>query len=834
MSRLHLQGLAEREAKKALFKFGRNLIVQKKRYSAWRLFLSHFKSPLILILLAAAILSGLLGESRSSLLIVVIIFLSTLLNYYQEQKSSHEVERLQEKMSLQATVVRDGIKKDINAELVVPGDIVFLSAGDIIPADGELISVESLFVNEAPLTGESYPVEKSSDEEAGVKQKNVFAGTTVVSGSAYLEIKTTGSNTEFGKIAAMLEEPVAPDAFEKGITSFGYLILRATVFVVITVFLIIVFKPLLYGTPLTKENLVQSFIFAIAIAVGLTPELLPMIMSLNMAKGSLRMAKHGVIVKRLNAIPDFGSIDILCTDKTGTLTEGKITLVKYLDVMGKESESVLHYAYMNSFMQTGLRNPLDEAILNFRHLSVRDYHKLQEIPYDFYRKRISVVVNHNARHELVTKGQPEEILKISTHYMEGGTIHRIDEIFLQKFSRLYQTLSGSGFKTLAVASKVFTDKKKSYGKSDEKTLTLLGLVGFYDPPKHTASETIKMLCHNGIEVKIITGDNELVTKKTCDDIGLAVRGIMVGDELAQMSDEALAKKAEENTIFARFSPEQKRRVIAALRSRQHVVGYMGDGINDAPSLKAADIGITVSNAADVARESADIVLSHKSLYQLGEGIIEGRQTFGNTLKYLMMGLSSNFGNMFSLIGAAIALPFLPILPYQVLLNNLLYDFSQTTIPSDYVDEEYLRTPKRWDAKFMRRFMIVFGLLSSVFDLTTFYVLYSVFHLPVASFQTGWFVESLATQTLVIFSIRTRKFFWRSRPSRYLIITSLLVVSFGFIIPYTFIGDYFNFEPLPGKVLLTIGGIVLTYLAVVETAKVFFYRFLPKEELRKIC
>ncbi len=830
MSRLHLQGLTEREAKKALFKYGRNLIVQRKRYSAWRLFLNHFRSPLILILLAAAILSGLFGESRSSILIVIIIFLSTLLNYYQEQKSSHEVERLQEKMSLQATVVRDGVKKDINTELVVPQDIVFLSAGDIIPADGELISAESLFVNEAPLTGESYPVEKSTGENSKSEQMQVFAGTTVVSGSAYLEIKTTGFNTEFGKIAATLEEPVEPDAFEKGIISFGYLILKATAFVVITVFLIIVFKPLFFGAPLSRENLIQSFIFAIAIAVGLTPELLPMIMSLNMAKGSLRMAKHGVIVKRLNAIPDFGSIDILCTDKTGTLTEGKITLVKYLDVMGKESEPVLHYAYMNSFMQTGLRNPLDEAILNFRHLSVRDYRKLQEVPYDFYRKRISVVVSHNARHELVTKGQPEEILKISTHYMDGGTLHRIDEIFLQKFSRLYRTLSESGFKTLAIANKVFHDKKKSYDKNDEKMLTVLGLVGFYDPPKHTAAETIKMLCHNGVEVKIITGDNELVTKKICDDIGISVKGIIVGDEIAQISDEAFSKKAEENTIFARFTPEQKRRVISALRARQHVVGYLGDGINDAPSLKAADIGVTVSNAADVARESADVVLSHKSLYQLGEGIIEGRQTFGNTLKYLMMGLSSNFGNMFSLIGAAIALPFLPILPYQVLLNNLLYDFSQTSIPSDRVDQEYLQKPKRWDEKFMRRFMIVFGLLSSVFDLTTFYFLFSIFHLPPASFQTGWFVESLATQTLVIFSIRTRKFFWKSRPSSYLIVTSLLVVSFGFIIPYTFIGDYFNFAPLPGKVLLSIAGIVLVYLAVVETAKAFFYRSLAKEEL----
>lgn len=828
MSRLKLQGLTEKEAKQALFRFGKNLLTKKKKISAWRRYLRYFKNPLIIILVVCAVLSTLFGESRSATLIVAMIFLSTLLNYYQEQKSGHEAEKLQEKLSLSATVVREEVKKDINAELVVPGDVVFLSAGDIVPADGGLVSAESLFVNEAALTGESFPVEKEGSEEKDCERTTckVHAGTNVVSGSGYYIVKTTGSNTEFGKIAESIVEEPPPDEFEKGISSFGYLIVKATVFIVVTVFLIIVFKPLLYNAPLNQKDLVQSFLFALAIAVGLTPELLPMIMSLNMTKGSLRMAKHGVIVKRLNAIPDFGSIDILCTDKTGTLTEDTITLVKYVDVTGEESDSVLRYAYVNSVMQTGLKNPLDNAILNFKHLSVKNYHKLKEIPYDFYRKRISVVVNHENNHELVTKGQPEEIIKISTHYEKDGQLHKINSEFLDGFEKLYQKMSQEGFKTLAVARRHFSEKKHTYDKKDEKDMVLLGFIGFFDPPKHTAAETVQNLCKHGVEVKIITGDNEWVTQKICSELKIEIKGMLTGDEVKDMTESALAHRAENTTIFARFTPEQKRRVIAALRSRHHVVGYLGDGINDAPSLKAADIGISVSNAADVAKETADIILSHKSLHELGQGIIEGRKTFGNTLKYLMMGLSSNFGNMFSLIGAAIFLPYLPILPFQVLLNNSLYDISQTTIPSDHVDMEYLKKPKHWDVKFMRKFMVVFGLMSSIFDFATFYMLYGYFHLGPAMFHTGWFIESLATQTLVIYIIRTRKFFLSSRPSLYLIITTLLIVATGFILPFTFMGAYFSFEPLPPVILASIIGLVVMYLVLVEAVKHLFYRFVP--------
>jgi Mg2+-importing ATPase len=820
-------GLSHKQAKDALAKFGLNHLVSKKKYSPLRQLLVHFKNPLVLILLIAAALSVGFGEMRSATLIFIIILLSTLLNFYQEQKSNHAAEKLSEKLSLTARVIRDGAKIELKTELIVPGDIIFLSAGDIVPADGWLHEADDLFLNEAMLTGESYPLEKSPGEPKTSPEHMLYAGTNVISGLGYMEVTTTGRSTAFGKLAEATEAPQIQNAFEKGINAFGFFIIKTTVFVVLLVFVIIVSKPLLATGTLHRRELIESLLFALAITVGLTPELLPMIMSLNMAKGSLRMAKKGVIVKRLNAIPDFGSIDILCTDKTGTLTENTITLVKYLDTNGVQSDNVLQIAYINSALQTGLKNPLDSAILNFRHLSLESYRKVDEIPYDFERKRLSIIAHKGGDYELVTKGQPEEILKITSYYLDEGIHKKIDDAFREKFQALYQSLSKDGFKTLAVATKKLSDKKRTYTKEDESDLILVGLVGFLDPPKHSAGKTIQELKHYGVDVKIITGDNEWVTKKICLELRIPIRGIMIGDTVDRLDQAALARQAEQVTIFARFNPEQKRKVITALRSRGHVVGYLGDGINDAPSLKAADIGISVSNAVDVAKETADIILSNKSLHELTEGIIEGRKTFGNTLKYLMMGLSSNFGNMFSLIGAALFLPFLPILPFQVLLNNMLYDLSQTTIPSDHVDAEYIERPKKWDLGFMRRFMVVFGLVSSIFDLTTFYVLYHYFNLPARSFQTGWFIESLATQTLVIYLIRTRRSFFTSRPSWYLIFTTLSVVATGFILPFTFFGDYFSFVVLPRPVIFAIIGLVLTYLVVVELVKYMFYRDIDK-------
>ncbi len=812
----HITGLTEHAAKERLVQYGKNQLVRPQRVPVWKKLVRNFTNPLVAVLCGAALLSAIFGEAKSALLIIIIILFSTLLNFYQEHKSSREAEKLQEKLSLTATVVRDGEHKEINVTLVVPGDVVFLSAGDVVPADGTVVFSEDLFVNEAALTGESFPIEKEIN-------KTACAGTIVVSGSGYISITSTGAHTELGKIAHAMEEPTTLTAFEKGVNAFGMLIVKTSAMIVLLVFLINTFKPIFSHLAITRSSLIESFLFALAIAVGLTPELLPMIMSINMSKGSLRMAKKGVIVKRLNAIPDFGSIDILCTDKTGTLTEDKITLVTYLNVEGQTSDDVLRWAYLTSAFQTGLKNPLDDAILDFKHVSKNGYKKVDEIPYDFERKRLSVVVAKGSEHMLVTKGQPEEILKICGTYLDKGTVSKLSEHFLTGFKKVYDGLSRDGYKTLAVAYRAVPAKETPYSAKEEIALTLLGLIGFYDPPKATAAKTLQDLKRYGVDVKIITGDNEVVTSKVCTELGLGVAGVLTGEEVSVLSDAALAHKAGNATIFARCNPEQKKRIIGALRSQHHVVGYLGDGINDAPSLKAADIGISVSNAVDVAKESADIILSHKSLRELTEGIIEGRKTFGNTIKYLMMGLSSNFGNMFSLIAAALYLPFLPILPYQVLLNNALYDLSQTTLPSDRVDEEYVHKPKQWDVRFMKRFMIVFGLISSIFDLLTFYFLYSHFHLPAAAFQTGWFVESLATQTLVIYSIRTRRLIFRSRPSMYVILTTITIVALGFAVPFTFLGAYFGFQPLPHTVLITIGLLVTGYLVLVEGVKHWFYR-----------
>jgi Mg2+-importing ATPase len=825
LSEKNIVGLNQLEVKKYLDQFGTNEIYVKKKLSwlqqLWRL----FKNPLVIILLVAAILSAVLGEVTSAVVIIGMILFSVCLDFYQEFKTGREVEKLQEKLMLTAAVIRDSVKKEIFAKFIVPHDIIVLSAGDIVPADGFLIDADDLFIDEAALTGESLPVEKVAAIDKAKVQSNqkLFAGTNVISGTGYLEITATGISTEFGKIAKSLQQTSPINSFEKGVRSFGYLIVRLTIFIVLTIFLIIITKPLLHHLPLGQSDLLQAFLFAIAVAVGLTPELLPMILSINMAKGSILMAKKGVMVKRLNAIPDFGSIDVLCTDKTGTLTEGKISLVKYLDVQGNTSDNILQMVYVNSFFQTGLKNPLDAAVLEFKDYNMADYKKIDEIPYDFNRKRLSLVVEHQDKRFMYTKGQPEEILKICSSYEYNKDINDLNELALNSFNKIYNQLSMDGFKVLAVCGREVVNNLEVYTVSEEKQMILFGLIAFFDPPKKTAKKTLKQLEDYGVEIKVITGDNELVTKKICNDLDIPVKGILIGDKIEKINDEALQVLAEKNTIFARFSPQQKNRVITALRKRGNVVGYMGDGINDAPSLKTADVGISVHNAVDVARESADIVLMHKSLEELTDGIIEGRKTFGNTMKYMMMGISSNFGNMFSLIFAVSYLPFLPMLPYQILLNNSLYDLSQVTIPSDNVDVEYLRKPKHWNMAFLKKFMFIFGSISSIFDILTFVLLYNFFRLAAPAFQTGWFIESLATQTLVIYVIRTRRVVFKSAPSKYLAFTTLTVVLFGAILPYTFLGSYFSFVPLKFYILLAIFGLIVIYLILVEFTKHWFYR-----------
>lgn len=809
-------GLTDKEAFKRSRFFGLNEVAHKKKIPPLVKLFSYFKSPLIIILLVAAFISGATGEFKNSLIIMMMVLLGVVLNFYQEHKSNQAAERIAHQLETRATVLRNRAKKEILAKYIVPGDVILLSAGDIVPADGRIISADDFFINESVLTGESFPIEKKAGEG---KAAVVLSGTHAVSGFGYFVATNTGGQTEYGQLAQTMTEAETPNAFENGVKNFGFLIIKVIIVIVLLIFLI---------SALEQRNIIDSFIFALAVAVGVTPELLPMIMSVNMAKGSVNMAKKGVLVKRLNAIPDFGSMDILCTDKTGTLTEDRITLVKHLDVFGADSASVLRQAYINGSLETGIRSILDKAILEFKDVDVKGIKKIDEIPYDFMRKRSSIIYEEKKKRWLTIKGAPEEIFKICTAYETKNKNKRLTPLILKKIQKLYDALSNDGLRVLAIATREVKDKKRVYSKIDEKDLTLTGFVAFYDPPKASAKKTIEAMRDYGIEVKILTGDSPLVTKKICSDLDLNIKGILVGEDLDfdKMNDETIAAKAANNTIFARFSPIQKNRIISALKKNGYVVGYLGDGINDAPSLKAADVAISVNNAVDVAKEAADIILVNKGLQELMEGVIEGRKTFGNTMKYLMMGLSSNFGNMFSMIGAVIYLPFFPMLPGQILLNNLLYDTSQLTIPTDNVDQEYLRKPRHWDMRFIKYFMVIFGLISSVFDILTFVLLFGFFGLKGSVFQTGWFIESLLTQTLVIYIIRTRKIpFLQSRPSKYLLVTTLAILSLALIIINTAIGHFFGFGDLPWQALVYIFGLVLIYLLIVEIAKQIFYRLL---------
>ncbi len=819
------KGLNQAEVEKRLRQYGFNALAEKKKLGIILEILHHFKSPLIIILIVATLVSAYFGEVVDALIIGIMILLSVGLDFYLEHDAQKAAEKLKERVKTKATVIRSGEKEEVKIEELCIGDIIELSAGSLVPADSRIIAAKDFFVNQSSLTGESFPVEKTSEIIAAKElsltdmHNMLFFGTNVISGSATAVIVKTGNSTEFGKIAKSLVSASSETEFEKGIKSFGYLIMKAIIFIVLFIF---------FFNSLIKGNILESFMFAIAVAVGLTPELLPMIMSVTMARGSLKMADKGVIVKRLSAIPSFGSMDVLCTDKTGTLTEDKIKLVKYTDVYGKESHSVLEFAYINSFNQTGIKNPLDQAVLEFRQDHVHEklplYKKIDEIPFDFVRRKMSVIVSKGKSMYMITKGAPEDVFKSCKYYESKGKRKILDTKALKKIKEQYYKFSRQGYRVLAVATKQMNSTRKTYSKNDEYDLELIGFVSFLDPPKNDVGEIVKALEKTGIEVKILTGDNELVTKKICKEIGLRVKGVILGQDISQMDDDGLRIMVEKTTIFARFSPDQKNRVILALRKNGHVVGYLGDGINDAPSLKTSDIGISVDSAVDVAKESADIILTQKSLEALKEGVLEGRKTFGNTMKYIMMGLSSNFGNMFSVAPAVLFLPFLPMLPIQILLNNFIYDCSQITIPADNVDEEFIQKPKRWNMKFIKMFMILLGPISSVFDILTFLMLFFVFKVPAAMFQTGWFIESIATQTLVIHIIRTKKKpFIESTANPKLLFSSIFAVAVAWIIPFTPIGAFFKFQPLPWYIMLAIAGMVIVYLLLVEMAKRLFYK-----------
>jgi Mg2+-importing ATPase len=816
-----MAGLSSEEVEKRLKVFGYNELVRKKRTAVIE-FLSHFKSPLVIILLIAGFISGFFGEIVNTTIIFSIVVFSVVLDFCQEYRAGRAAEMLKQRVATTATVLRDGVKQEVRLAEIVPGDIIYLSAGDIVPADARVITAKDLFVNQSALTGESFPVEKiaqplkSFDPSITEWSNYLFMGTSVVSGTATAVVVKTGSLTEYGKIAKRLVERETETEFQRGIKSFGYMIMQVTFLLVMFVFFV---------NALYMRSVLDSLLFAVALAVGLTPELLPMIISVNLSKGAVSMAKKGVIVKRLAAIQNFGNMDVLCTDKTGTLTENKIKLVLHVDLNGEENDKILLYSYLNSYFQAGLKSPLDEAILNFKDIiDVKNYRKIDEVPFDFVRKRLSVVVECQNQRFIITKGAPEEIAKICAYYEVGDIIADITDEVLMKIEHKYIELSAEGYRVLAVAYKRLREDKSTYTVGDEKEMVFLGFIAFLDPPKETAREALQLLKNANIELKILTGDNELVTRKVCEYLGFDIKGIVTGSEIAQMHDDALARVVEEANVFCRVTPAQKDRIINALKNNGHVVGFLGDGINDAPSLKTADVGISVNNAVDVAKESADIILLQNDLRVLYDGVLEGRKTFGNTMKYIMMGVSSNFGNMFSVAGASLFLPFLPMLPIQILLNNLLYDFSQSTIPTDEVDHEYVEKPKRLDTRFIKRFMVFLGPVSSLFDFLTFFVMLFIFNASEQLFQTAWFTESLISQTLVVFVIRTRGSpFWKSKPSKLLLSSSIAIVIFALVLPYTLLGEIFKFVKPPITFYIALATILSAYIALAEIIKSWFYK-----------
>ena len=750
-----LVGLTAQEAEARLSKYGPNDPTSARRGALAFELLHLFLNPLVIILLVASVISTLLGQKIEAEIILVIVVFSVTIDFVQTYRSQRAIQRLQEHVSLTATVLRDGRWQEIKRQEVVPGDIVRLSAGDLVPADGKLLEARDLYVQQAALTGESMPAEK--DVRAGEKAVEgtpqapdlVFLGTSVVSGTGVARMVATGPHTAFGAIAERLADRPEETEFQRGLRHFGLLITRTVFFLVL--FILVVRIAL-------HKDAFESFVFAVALAVGLTPEFLPMITSVTLGRGAIRMARDHVIVKHLPAIQNFGTIDVLCSDKTGTLTTGEMILDSSVDYLGHPSDRPLALAYINSKFETGIRGPLEVAILKGERHDADGYLKCDEVPFDFERRRLSIVVkeknadNGSAR-TLIVKGDPEGILELSIFYESEGRVAPLDPDMRNRCRQTFNNLSSHGFRLLAVAYRD-VDSRDRFSAADEHSLVLAGYLAFADPPSPDAAASVAAMKRDGVDVKILTGDNELVGRHVCEQVGIENPAVMRGEELNSTSDTALEHRAEETTIFARVTPMQKHRIIHALKRRGHVVGYMGDGINDAPSLHAADVGISVASAVDVARDAADIILLRPGLNILHNGIIEGRRASANVLKYLFMGTSSNFGNMFSMAVASVFLPFLPMLPTQILLNNFLYDASQLTIPSDNVDEQYVRRPRPWDMKMVRNFMLCIGPISSIYDFLTFYVLLHFFHASQPEFHTGWFVESLATQTLVIFVIRT--------------------------------------------------------------------------------
>jgi len=832
------QGLTTAEVQRRLTHVGPNQPAFARRTAGTGQLLLFLANPLVIILLIASLASAVLGETLNAAIIATMVLLSVALNFFQTYRSQRAADRLRAQVTPTATVRRDGQWRELPPRELVPGDVIRLTPGDLVPADARLLQARDLHVQQAALTGESLPAEKEAADSAPqstslAEARNVvLLGTSVISGTATALVVATGGATAFGDIVARLAARPPETEFDRGIRHFGFLIMRTVFFLVLFVLVV----NLAFHRPAF-----ESLLFAVALAVGLTPEFLPMITTVTLGQGALRMARQKVIVKHLAAMQNFGSMDILCSDKTGTLTSGDMVLDQHLDPFGRPSDRVLLLAYVNSAFGTGIQNPLDAAVLGHEqaggHPDVSAYRKLDEVPFDFERRRSAIIVtrDHTRDHTLgdalghtlghtlgeerllIAKGAPEGMLQVSTTYELAGTIQPLDVGTRLLCEATYQKLSAQGYRTLAVAYRT-VPTQDAYHADAETDLTLAGFLAFFDPPLESAPAVLEALRRDGVEVKILTGDNDLVARHICGQVGLDGSKIVLGDELDEMSDPALQHIAEETKVFARVSPAQKNRIMLALKARGHVVGYLGDGINDAPSLHVADVGISVASAVDVAKDAAEIILLERSLQVLHGGVLEGRKAFGNVMKYLLMGTSSNFGNMFSMAGAALFLPFLPMLPTQILLNNFLYDLSQVTIPTDNVDATFIEKPHRWDIGLIRDFMLFIGPISSLYDFLTFFVMLSVFHASETLFHTGWFVESLATQTLVLFIIRTAGNPFKSRPSWPLVLTTLVIVCIGALLPFTPLAGALGFTPLPGAYFLFLAVATATYLVLVEVAK----------------
>lgn len=814
-------GLTSSDAEARLARFGRNIATPHKKYGLVLQFLSRFLNPLVILLLVASMVSAFTADITSFIIIISMVVLSVTLDFIQEYRAELAAEALRHSVAIKASVIRDKKIIEISVEKLVPGDVVLLSAGNLVPADGRIIEVQDLFVNQALLTGEPYPVKKDTADlqqkvvDSDSASNAIFAGTSVISGSARMLVCVTGKQTTLGSIASTLTTSPPATTFEIGLRQFSMLIVRLTLLLVLFAMLV---------NMMLHRPWLESFMFALALAVGLTPELLPMIVTVTLSRGAIRMSRKRVIVKRLAAIHNLGSMDVLCTDKTGTLTEAKIQLERHVDCNGLENERVLLLAYLNSYFETGLKSPLDEAILKHETLDVSGWRKIYEVPFDFERRRVSVLLENEQLHYLIVKGAPEDVLSLCKDYEQGpGEIKSLTSIKLKELNELSSTLAQQGFRTLGIAWRRVATEQQDAIISDESSLVFTGFAAFLDPPKMGTGAALKSLNDSGVDIKIVTGDNELVTQHVCEQIGLPIKGILTGKQVAAMDDHALQVQVSRVNLFCRVTPAMKTRVLLALKQRGHTVGFLGDGINDAPALHVADVSISVDNAVDVAKEAAGLILLDQDLNVLHQGVIEGRHTFGNIMKYVMMGTSSNFGNMFSMAGASLFLPFLPMLPTQILLNNLLYDLSEIPIPLDNVDKEYLKQPRQWDMRFIRNFMFAIGSISSIFDFLTFYVLLKILNAEEGLFRTGWFIESIATQVLVIFIIRTRLNPLKSRPNLWLLNTSLLVVLAAAILPYTKLGSYFGFVPPPAVFFIILFTMVVCYLIMVEFVKYWFYK-----------